>query len=265
MKSTYDLVFGIGYSCRTSMALRNAGLQYSSFPMDWVIGGGIVDRMKFLVSGFEGWLPESELEELPAETADEHRRVRDRVSRVEFVHDFSLKCSVAEDLQRVRDHYLRRISRLLGKIESSERVLIVWIDSCGNEPVTLEQLRECRRMVRARWPGKRVDFLAFSNRPGYGDIAVDVAEEDGIVFAVGTHREYCFGKDFLPYERWLRRRYAAVDYRTEADKSRWRELCRERRYARVGARGPLDYVFAKLEWKLYRHFLKRMAARGVIG
>ena len=46
----YDFVFSLGQACTCSMTLRHAGLQFASFPLDWVSGGSLASRTALVAS-----------------------------------------------------------------------------------------------------------------------------------------------------------------------------------------------------------------------
>ena len=46
----YDLAFSLGSSCGVSQALRAAGLQFASYPLDW-LGSRDVRRVAKVVAG----------------------------------------------------------------------------------------------------------------------------------------------------------------------------------------------------------------------
>ena len=37
----YDFIFGLGAGCSVSQSLRDAGLQFASYPLDWIAAPGI--------------------------------------------------------------------------------------------------------------------------------------------------------------------------------------------------------------------------------
>ena len=58
----FDLAFSLGFSCGCSRALRAAGLQFASYPLDWTGSPGIVESARMIASDFAGWLERDDLE-----------------------------------------------------------------------------------------------------------------------------------------------------------------------------------------------------------
>ena len=70
MKS-YDLAFSLGFSCGTTQALRAAGLQFASFPLDWVGVPSLAVSVRAVEGGFAHWLEADDLK-LVAEILQRH-------------------------------------------------------------------------------------------------------------------------------------------------------------------------------------------------
>ena len=47
---TYDFIFSLGASCAVSMSLRDAGLQFASFPFDWIGSPGLLHEVEMVES-----------------------------------------------------------------------------------------------------------------------------------------------------------------------------------------------------------------------
>ena len=60
-KKTYDIAFSMGFSCGGSLALRKAGLQFSSYPLDWIGAPGVVRSAKMVAAGFPNWFEKGDL------------------------------------------------------------------------------------------------------------------------------------------------------------------------------------------------------------
>ena len=57
----YDLIFGLGAGCSVSQSLRDAGLQFASYPLDWIAAPGIMQGVEAIERGFEGWFEREDL------------------------------------------------------------------------------------------------------------------------------------------------------------------------------------------------------------
>ena len=52
----YDFIFGLGAGCSVSQSLRDAGLQFASYPLDWIAAPGLMQGVEMVERGFEGSL-----------------------------------------------------------------------------------------------------------------------------------------------------------------------------------------------------------------
>ena len=62
MTGTYDLIFSIGEACSCSQCLREAGLQFASFPWDWIAFPDLPGRAELMGNGYRDWLEREDLE-----------------------------------------------------------------------------------------------------------------------------------------------------------------------------------------------------------
>ena len=61
------MAFSMGFSCGGTVALRRAGLQFASYPLDWIGSPGIVASAKMIAADFVGWFEKATLKlEKPA-------------------------------------------------------------------------------------------------------------------------------------------------------------------------------------------------------
>ena len=111
----YDLAFSMGFGCGCSRALRAAGLQRASFPMDWVGSPGIVASAEMVASGFAGWLDRESLELVDVRRGNGtiNRAYVNRRTGFIFGHDFHHDADVDVAFDEVAEKYARRIERLI--------------------------------------------------------------------------------------------------------------------------------------------------------
>ena len=70
MKKKYDLVFGIGAACSCSQMLRKTGLQFSSYPFDWLYGTDFSGRVDILTNDFKDFVNKEDLTFIDATNGD---------------------------------------------------------------------------------------------------------------------------------------------------------------------------------------------------
>ena len=85
------MAFSMGFSCGGTMALRRAGLQYASYPLDWIGSPGIVASAKMIASDFAGWFEKDDLQLVAVRGGSFQNNVyQNRKTRFGFPHDFPL-------------------------------------------------------------------------------------------------------------------------------------------------------------------------------
>ena len=128
MAKTYDLFFSIGEACLCSQALRSNTLQLSSYPMDWMAGADFVERCKILASDFARYIDIQDLSYQCAVRSHTCDAYYNAYNRLTFNHDFPKGESLEDSYPAVKAKYERRIARLLQRIRSSEKVMMVYIE-----------------------------------------------------------------------------------------------------------------------------------------
>lgn len=243
----YDLVFGLGAACSCTEILRKAGLQFLSFPFDWLYGGTFLERARLLVAGGEGWLDQAVLSKQPSpEWHDKDIYLNTRTG-IAFNHDFPRGESLDRSFPVVARRYARRFERLFQLIEKSKRALVVYISTPGASPMSDDELREGLKIVQDRFPKTVFDFLYFRLEKG-------VLPAERIVTELGEHiKVVAFDyKDTKPgrYDYLVEQSYlvpcfadlAVNDYRTEAEKKAYRRAKRLARYSKYGATNFVQFT-----------------------
>ena len=175
----YDLVFSIGARCACSSALRNANLQFSSFPFDWVACSTFDRRIRFLMEDFHGWIALEHLKKTVNSQFGVDALYENCETGMLFVHDFVKNRDFAEQVTKVQAKYARRSARLLQMIAAARRVLVVWVDIL-NERIGLDEARLGLEALRRKWPNVAFDFLVFKDTPDFSANAALVEEVDNV-------------------------------------------------------------------------------------
>ena len=131
MLKKYDVIFSIGSACLCSQMLRRAGLQFCSYPFDWLADCGFSERIDFLVSDFKDFFNPEDFYFTGRHNADEHNPCdvyKNDKTGIVFNHDFA--CGVPFDVSypAVKAKYDRRINRLLNDIDRHKNILIVFTE-----------------------------------------------------------------------------------------------------------------------------------------
>ncbi|MBQ9725904.1 MAG: hypothetical protein IJV65_00165 [Kiritimatiellae bacterium] len=268
----HDLVFSLGYDCKCSQSLRRAGLQHFSYPFDWLTGPPPAVRARILADGFRGWFELSDLDDRgPApfnRFAAVTRVAFNRVSGLEFRHDFPLDKTLAEGYGAAAAKYARRAERLLAALETARRPLAVFCDGYGCPPVSLAELEEARAILAARF-GDKIEVLGvFDDRPGEPHEAEESVSADGkttrwsLPCGKRTPDGTVVRDDVV--SRFLAARVSCPDPHTPAERRERRRAERRAACAKYKARTWLGMVRNKLLFRRYRRLTRLLQKKGII-
>ena len=268
MKQKYDLAFSLGAACACSQMLRLAGLQYASFPYDWIGGVSFMDRISLLESGFAGW-PRPEDFRVAGTQPNGWPVVEDARWHFTYLHDFPPGSAVERQCAAVCEKYVRRQKRLTSLIASARRVLAVYVGLPEHTPEPLEHLVEARARLERRFAPARFDLLCFDC-----PAEVDFADRKDFVAAPGVRRISFDYRDYRPgkqkYEaaygflaRHFMRGYAVRDYRSPQERERYKAKQRAKALVRFGASGAVGLFINRLEYRIWRHFAKMLSRKGI--
>ena len=169
LNNEYDFIFSIGEACSCSSTLRQSGLQFESYPLDWLYGGDIRTRTELLVNNFDNFINKEDLQfggqrKFP-QPCDIYANISNKIV---FNHDFPYDGNLDVDYSFVKEKYDRRIKRLYDNIEKANKILIVYMEA----PNTLKKnifrvknvLRDCYSKISSKWSGKNICLLYLTSR-----------------------------------------------------------------------------------------------------
>ena len=262
MKTTYDLVFGMGYACSCALALRAAKLQFESFPFDWNTcqdPKDLLARANLIRTDFAHWLDKEDLSffshNLERESMDVYTNRR---TKFVLIHDFEKDLPFETAYRRVSEKYGRRIARLHDRISSSRRVLVVRLDSpVQPAPTEVADCRETLRILQERFPNTTFDLILMTldrDRP-FRSRRIEVL--DGHLTRVSfdyrskAPNAPAYQTDSDQLSAALRALASARDYRTREQRAAFRRRKRLDRWAEFGATSRWQYLIAKLKRNLH--------------
>lgn len=258
MKTQYDFVFGLGNACSCTQTLREAGLQFESFPFDWVAYKEEEDldaRTEMLRADFAHWFDKSDLAFAGHFDFGWHARAiyRNRRTGVVFNHDFNRGEDFESAYDGVAAKYARRAERLFGRIRASKRVLAFRLDRPNQKVATsAESCVRLKDMLERKFPGVSVDVLLMAHDP---DVSPECPREmrlaDGVLkVSFDCHCDDPRAPDYQPdiekTSSVLSRYASAVDYRTCAEKWRFKMMRHRAHWAKFGATTFWGYLWARL-------------------
>lgn len=244
MSELYDLAIPLGEACSATETLREAGLQYLSFPYDWLANAEVdterakhdlVTRAKTVANRFPAWIKKENLSFLASTPQNRKDVYIDKNLGLIFNHDFLSGVPFDEMFEKVKSRYQKRITRLLELLTGAKRVLLVRIERPAEKlltplPVSLDDCREARRVLAAAYPHATFDLILFAFERGRAEKDMLVEEiEPGLRRITFDYHNYAPG--FLEYAvrvdktAEIVKRYASVvDYRTDEEKAAYRKL-----------------------------------------
>ena len=268
----FDLAFSMGFGCGCSRALRAAGLQRTSFPMDWIGSPGVVASAEMIASGFAGWLERDDLELVDVRrtvtNGTINRAYKNRRTGFVFGHDFHHDADVDTAFDAVAEKYVRRIERLFSQIRASRRVLVAFVEHPVRSRVPDEEVSRARGILSAAFPG--VDFtLLYVYHDDGAEEPVEKLVEPGVVTLGARIRVMEFGLvshvfDREPLVKYLVAHASVPDRRTDEEKRRFRQKIEEKMANRFCSGGPLSRWWTRLQYRMHRRLENKLRAKGIL-
>ena len=269
-KKAYDLAFGLGYSCGASQALRDAGLQFASFPLDWTGSPSIVRSAEIVASDFAHWLDREALElaDVRHGSGFNTRIYRNRLTGIGFSHEFGDFQTFDESYPRVVEMYERRIERLLDLLKKSKRVLLVYLELPFRACASREDILRSRQLLAEKYPDAAFDLLyVFEDQDCVRPHVV--SDEDGVTVLALDYR--LFDRDEVTHfvrtdalADYLREHVAVTDYRTESERAGYVPKGAKSDMCRWGRKGTLRSLANRWAFRIFRHLEKYLMARGLV-
>ncbi len=274
-RERFDFVYGLGSGCSCWRILRERGLQFASFPLDWVGrpgwrgGEGLRKVAGLVVGGFAHWFEVANLERFPALDSPRHDAYLDRASGLCYVHDFDKGDDLHVRYPEIAAKYARRIARFHARMAASRKVLLFWIaDPRDAGEIAADDVRFAQEAFARRYPGVTFRFIVASCAPGLPPGRARVVRGDGFELHAFDYRVATEGDPtwevrtemFAP----VFDRFACVDYRTRAEKRANAKRERAREYEKFKAKSWWELVASRLQYKIYCHFRRRLDRKGVL-
>lgn len=166
-KKKYDFVCSIGEACSCAQSLISANLRTASGPFDWLWGSDFLGRIKILCSDFHRFIEKDDLISCDCNNGDTKNLCdiyKNKYTNLVLNHDFPAGVPLDDSYDTVAEKYERRINRLLSNINSSESVLLVYIETPITDKHTSNaDIIEGSEQIKNRWSNKTIDILYFKN------------------------------------------------------------------------------------------------------
>ncbi len=172
MSKKYEVIFSIGSACLCSQMLRRSGLQFCSYPFDWLFGCDFSGRIDILISGFKDFLNKEDLHFTGKCNSDERNPCdvyRNDKTGITFNHDFAQGVPFDVAYPAIKAKYDRRINRLLNNIDNHKDILIVFTETPSQDHTTDvisdDVLISGYDKIIQRFPNKNIDLLYIACTP----------------------------------------------------------------------------------------------------
>jgi len=267
----YDIAFSLGFSCGTSQALRAAGLQFASYPLDWTGAHDIMASMRQVLDDFVGWFEAEDfvLVDVRHGSGFCTRCYRNRKTNLGFSHEFPDFMPFEESFPMVRGTYNRRIERFIECTRESRRILAVYMEFSSQPRATDEYIVSARQALAEKLPHAEVDLLYVCVDP---ESRKPVLKEltRGIYVAGFDYRMYDEGKlshyvNWAPLVPFLRENFRVVDSRSAEEKKSFANFEKTSDDMRWGPdKSRFRRWLNKHAYKTYRSLERMLVNRGLV-
>ena len=267
---TYDLAFGCGFTCGVTQALREANMQFASFPFDWTATPSFPKAARMVASGFERWMERDDLELVDVRHSGINKRIyRNRRTGFGFVHDFSLFMEPEASYAAESAKYARRIARLEKELAAARRVLVVCVEWSILPPLTAETLAETKRLFESRYANAEFDLLYFHAVDGATEAQVE-SDANGVTVAGCEYRKYLPSGE-LHHEidnsqiaAFLKANFSVPDTRSAEAKAKYEAEWKRQDAARWHGRNVFETFVNRTAFRQYRKLEKFLARKGLV-
>ena len=264
----FDLAFSLGFSCGCSRALRAAGLQFASYPLDWTGSPGIVESARMIAADFAGWLERDDLELVDIRAGRFGNHIyRNRKTHFGFPHEFSSFLTFDEAYGPTVEKHERRIERLMEHVRASKKVFVAYVERPINQRAADADLLEAKRTLEGKFPGVEFELAYFF----HADEGVkERAVAPGVTAVDCSYRRMMNGEvwheiDYDSITQWLRSHVAVADPRSDAEKAAYAEKSRRAKRKRFAGEGnPLKRRINEMQYRLYRHLDEALQKKGIL-
>ena len=267
---TYDLAFSCGFSCGITQALRDAGMQFASFPFDWTATPSFPKAARMVATDFAHWMDRDDLELVDVRHSGINKRIYlNRRTGFGFIHDFSLFVEPEAAYAAESAKYARRIARLGKALASARRVLAVGVEWPILPPLTVATLAETKRIFETRYGNATFDLVYFHAVDGATEARAE-HDADGVTVVGCEYRKYLPGGvlhheiDNSQIAAYLKANFAVPDTRSEESKAKYAAEWRKQDAARWHGRNAFETFVNRTAFRQYRKLERFLVRKGLV-
>ena len=254
---TYDFIFSLGASCAVSMALRDAGLQFASFPFDWIGSPGLLPEVEMVESGFRNWFEREDLKlwDVRHEEGAVQRVYKNMRTRFGFPHEFTNAFTFEAGYEKTREKYDRRIARFFKTLKSTKNALGIYLEVATRLRLPDDKLADARRRLAAQFPGLALDLVYIYEDPAHRVPEV-VSESGGVTVVRAHYGKFLDGRpmhtvDRSEIVRFIHENFTVAGHDIVGEKARYEAEEKRRRKGHWGKGRCEQWINRKL-FKTYR-------------
>ncbi len=245
------------------MALRKSGLQFSSYPLDWIGSPGIVASARMIASDFVDWFKKEDLQLVAVRGGSFQNNIyQNRKNRFGFPHDFPRFFRFEEQYPVTAEKYERRIRRFMSDLGAAKTALVVYIERPINNRASDADLLEAKRTLEAKFPSVRFDLVYFfldESVKGFSETVV----ADGVSAVACNYVQYDHGEKSHAINvdvpaAYFHGRFKVPDRRTPEEKAAYAAAKKAGRRKKFG--GKLN----ELKYRIYRRLEKELQEKGLV-
>lgn len=263
MTKAYDIAFSMGFSCGGSLALRDAGLQFASYPLDWIGAPGVVRSAKMVESGFEGWFDKGDMRLFGVRggTFQTNVYLNSRTG-FGFPHDFSRFHTFDEAFSAAAEKYERRIARFMAAVAAAKTALVIYIERPIDRRAPDGDLVEARRILSEKFPGTSFSLVYFHRREG-AEGFTEESVADGVTAVACEYAQLEYGEVSHAIKWAVQARYLREHFRLSAvpDPAVSAKYEAESRAAR---RRRFNSLLDKWKYRIYRNLERQLQKKGLV-
>ncbi len=190
----YDFIFSLGANCSVTMSLRDAGLQFSSLPLDWIGSPGLVRSCEMVECDFVNWFEREDLKlwDVRHEEGAVQRVYKNMRTGFGFPHEFTNANPIERIYDKTREKYERRIARFRELLSSSRRALGIYLEYATCLSQSNKTLSDVRKRLCAKYPNLELDLMYIHEVPGCREPKVE-SEKDGVIVVAADYGKFLNG------------------------------------------------------------------------
>ena len=265
----YDFIFSLGASCAVSQSLRDAGLQFASFPFDWIGSPGLVPTVEMIERHFDGWFEKEDLKlwDVRHEEGAIQRVYKNMRTSFGFPHEFTNAFTFEAGYDEAKAKYDRRIDRFYKTVKSARRALGIYLEVATRKRISDETLADVHRRLAAQFPGTFLDLLYFYEDPGHRDVRV-VSESGGVTVASAHYAKFLGGVPMHTVDRseivmFIHENFTVAGHDIAAEKAQY-EAEQKRLRKKHWGKGRCEQWINRKLFKTYRRLQDYLIGQGII-